>query len=304
MLSWLILLAADCAVSAEPSDGSRPAEAGRRFLDCDACPEMVVVPAGRFAIGSPPGEAGRGEDEGPQREIRFDRPFAVGRYEVTRRQYEAFLKDSRHPVSGNCVTDRRKPGHWAPDAETDFHDPGFGQTANHPAACVSWNDAMAYVAWLNRRTRGGYRLLTESEWEYVARAGSANAHPWGPDIDDGCPHMNGYDRVILQAKGNLYEGETVAFADCSDGYLNTAPVGSFAPNAFGIHDMIGNVGEWVADCSTASYAPETAPDCSKRMVRGGSWGTQPRQLRSAERIRYRPTDVDDSIGIRVAKSLP
>jgi formylglycine-generating enzyme required for sulfatase activity len=304
MLSWLILLAADCAVSAEPSDGSRPAEAGRRFLDCDACPEMVVVPAGRFAIGSPPGEAGRGEDEAPQREIRFDRPFAVGRYEVTRRQYEAFLKDSRHPVSGNCVTDRRKPGHWAPDAETDFHDPGFKQTADHPAACVSWNDAIAYVAWLNRRTRGEYRLLTEWEWEYVARAGSATAYPWGPDIGDGCGHMNGYDRVILQAKGNLYDGETVPFADCSDGYLNTAPVGSFAPNAFGIHDMIGNVGEWVADCSTASYAPETVPDCSKRMVRGGSWGTQPRQLRSAERIRYRPTDVDDSIGIRVAKSLP
>ncbi len=304
MLAWLILLAAACAVPAEPPEASAPAEAGDRFLDCDVCPEMVVVPAGSFTIGSPSGEAGRGEDEAPQREIRFDRPFAVGRYEVTRGQYEAFLKDSGHPVSGNCVTDRRKPGHWAPDAATNFHDPGFGQTANHPAACVSWNDAVAYVAWLNRRTRGGYRLLTEGEWEYAARAGSATAYPWGPGIDDGCAHMNGYDRVILQAKGNLYEGETVAFADCSDGYLNTAPVGSFRPNAFGIHDMIGNVGEWVTDCATTSYASETVPDCSKRMVRGGSWGTQPRQLRSAERIRYRPTDVDDSIGIRVAKSLP
>jgi formylglycine-generating enzyme required for sulfatase activity len=286
--------------------GTKP---GAQFHDCEGCPEMIAVPAGRFTIGSPPDEPGRREDEGPQAEIQILRPFAVGRYEVTRRQYEAFVRDTNHPVRGHCMTDRRKPGNWSTDAGTNFHDPGFPQTGDHPAACVSWNDAKAYLAWLNGKAGGGYRLLTEAEWEYVARAGSTTAYPWGATIHDGCTHMNGYDRVIAARKGDLYKDEAVSLADCSDGHLNTAPVGSYAPNAFGVYDMIGNLGEWIEDCSTQSYAsirPDgtaAAGDCSKRMVRGGSWGTMPRQLRSAERIRYEPTAVDDSIGIRVAKTL-
>jgi len=283
--------------------------AGARFRDCAGCPEMIVAPVGTFTIGSPPGEAGRGGDEGPQREIRITQPFAVGRYEVTRRQYEAFLRATGHPVSGNCMTDRRKPGTWALDPQTNFRDPGFPQSGTHPAACVTWYDAKAFIAWLNARTGGGYRLLTEAEWEYLARAGSTSAYPWGARAKDGCRYMNGFDRVIVRKKGDLYKGEAVSFADCSDGYLNTAPVGSLRPNAFGIYDMIGNVGEWVEDCSTPSYSLMQSNgsmhggDCSKRIVRGGSWGTQPRQLRSAERIRNSPADVDDSIGIRVAKTL-
>ena len=280
-----------------------------QFRDCDACPEMVIVPAGRFLIGSPSEEPGRGQDEGPQTEIIFDRAFAVGRYEITRAQYEAFLRGTGHKVSGGCVTDRRKPGTWAADDQTNFEDPGFEQDPTHPAACVSWNDAVAYVAWLNARTDGGYRLLSEVEWEYVARAGSTAAYPWGSSIHDGCKSMNGYDETILAKKGDLYKGEAVTYAACSDGFVNSSPVGSFKPNAFGVYDMIGNMGEWIADCATPSYAGmrqdgiSEGGDCTKRMVRGGSWGSQPRQLRSAERYRYRPTDLDDSIGIRVAKSM-
>lgn len=314
MKSWLVVgLALSCvggvAPAATPVSAPMNAAAGEQLRECNACPEMIVVPAGSFTIGSPPEEAGRRNDEGPQRVIRVGRPFAVGRYEITRRQYEAFLRDSKHEVSGGCVTDRRNPGQWAADAQTNFHDPGFAQTPDHPAACVSWNDAAAYVGWLNSKTAGGYRLLTEAEWEYVARAGSTAAYPWGPSIHDGCAHMNGYDKNILARKGDLYREEEVPFANCSDGYLNTAPVGSFKANAFGVHDMIGNLAEWVEDCATESYAVmqvdgvSTGGDCGKRMVRGGSWGTQPRQLRSAERIRYKPTDLDDSIGIRVAKTL-
>jgi formylglycine-generating enzyme len=310
--AFILLVALLVPGGARADSASRPrpiSAAGTAFRDCDACPEMIVVPAGTFTIGSPPDELGRRDDEGPQTRIRISRPFAVGRYEVTRRQYERFLRETNHPVSGNCMTDRRKPGTWAPDAETNVRDPGFRQTDEHPAACVSWNDAKAYVAWLNATAGGGYRLLTEAEWEYVARAGSTSAYPWGASIHDGCDHMNGYDRTILDKKGDLYRGEAVSFANCSDGYLNTSPVGSYKPNAFGVYDMIGNLGEWVEDCSTQSYAsirPDGSPvagDCSKRMVRGGSWGTMPRQLRSAERIRYDPTAVDDSIGIRVAKTL-
>lgn len=296
--------AADLNETRAPSV-SEPAQ----FQDCDGCPDMIIVPAGRFIIGSPAKEPGRGQDEGPQKEIVFAEPFAVSRYEVTRAQYKAFLRQTGHKISGGCITDRRKPGTWAADDHTNVEDPGFEQGDNHPAACVSWNDAMAYIGWLNSRTGGGYRLLSEAEWEYVARAGSTTAYPWGASIHDGCRHLNGYDKMILGKKGNLYEGEVVPFANCSDGFVNTAPVGSFQANAFGIHDMLGNLGEWVADCATPSYAGmleigvSEGGDCSKRMVRGGSWGSQPRQLRSAERYRYSPTDVDDSIGIRVGKSM-
>lgn len=309
---WVVTLGlASPAAADEAYVPASPASlpAGAVFRDCADCPEMIVVPAGTFTIGSPSTEAGRQDDEGPQKMIRIAKPFAAGRYEVTRQQYEAFLRNTNHPVGGNCMTDRRKPGSWALDARTNFHDPGFPQSGLHPAACVSWNDAKAYVAWLNGKSGGGYRLLSEAEWEYLARAGSTTAYPWGSKIDGGCPHMNGFDRVIVDRKGDLYKGEPFPFANCSDGHLNTAPVGTYAPNAFGLYDMIGNLGEWVEDCATQSYAtmqPDgTAKggDCAKRMVRGGSWGTQPRQLRSAERIRYSPTDLDDSIGIRVAKTL-
>ena len=284
--------------------------AGAVFRDCKGCPDMVVVPPGTFTIGSPPDEPGRYDSESPQREIRIERAFAIGRYEVTRRQYAAFLRATHHPVSGNCVTDRRHQGTWAPDAATNFYDPGFPQTGDHPAVCVSWNDAKAYIAWLNDRTGGGYRLPTEAEWEYAARAGSTTAYPWGASIHDGCTHMNGYDLTILAKKGNLYKSEAVPYADCSDGHVNTAPVGSYTPNAFGLYDMIGNLEEWVEDCRTLSYVQmradgtEGAADCRYRMVRGSSWGAQPRDLRSAKRSKYDPAGVDDSIGIRLAKTLP
>jgi formylglycine-generating enzyme required for sulfatase activity len=315
-LLFASILALPASAGAEDGAGNPKPEArlvpqaGTRFRDCASCPEMIVAPSGTFTIGSPEDEAGRREDEGPLRKVVIDRPLAVARFEITRREYETFVEATGHPASGNCVTDRKQSGHWSADPDTNFRDPGFAQTDDHPVACVSWKDAKAYIAWLNSRTGGGYRLLTEAEWEFLARAGSASAYPWGRDVDGGCAYMNGYDRTILRKKGNLYEKETPPFAACDDGHVNTAPVGSFKPNAFGIHDMIGNLGEWVEDCATASYAGlrpdgthEGEADCARRMVRGGSWGTMPRQLRSAERIRYAPTDVDDSIGIRVAKDL-
>lgn len=290
--------------------GAAPAgdfKVGSTFRDCPDCPEMIVVPAGSFLMGSPESEAGRGADEGPQRRVEIPRPFAVSRFEITRAQYDSFLRATSHPVGGNCITDRRKAGDWRPDAETNLRDPGFPQGDHHPVVCVSWNDARAYVAWLNSKTLGGYRLLSEAEWEYVARAGSITAYPWGGKPSDGCAFMNGTDRSFRAKYPTL---DYVQELGCDDGALNTAPVGSHRPNAFGVHDMIGNVGEWVEDCSTDSYegldstpAPRTG-NCSKRVVRGGSWGTIARQLRTAERLRYAPTDVDDSIGIRVARDLP
>ena len=265
---------------------------------------MIVVPAGSFTIGSPPGETGRADDEGPGRTVRIAHPFAASRFEITRGQYAEFARATRTPVGGGCITDRRRPGDWQPDEASDFRDPGFAQTDKHPVICVTWDEARAYIAWLNRRTSGGYRLPTEAEWEYLARAGSITAYPWGPSADTGCAFMNGTDAT---ARAKYPAIETVA---CNDGALNTAPVGSYRPNAFGLHDMIGNTGEWIEDCVTPSYAElpgdgrAAKGDCARRMVRGGSWGTIPRQLRSAERIRYVPSTRDDSIGIRVVKDLP
>lgn len=260
---------------------------GQILRHCADCPELVVIPAGRFQIGSPETEVGRGADEGPRQWIRIDRPFAVGRTEVARAQYVAFVADTGHPISGNCITDRRKPGDWQPDPQTNFQDPGFAQTGDHPVVCVSWNDAKAYIAWLSKRTDKPYRLLSEADWEYVARANSTTSYPWGNDAAEGCRHMNGTDRTTKAKYSHLDYLDT--FGSCDDGYLNTAPVGSFQPNKFGLYDMIGNVGEWVQDC-TGPYGDRresAAPvevTCAKRVVRGGSWGTIARQLRSAERL--------------------
>ena len=286
-----------------------PLAPGERLWECAMCPEMIVAPPGSVTLGSPEDEPGRGADEGPQRRIRIDRDIAVSRFEVTRAEYEAFIAATEYPVRGNCITDRVQRGNWVPNADTSFRDPGYAQTGTHPVACVSWNDAQAYVAWLNRQTSGGYRLLSEVEWEYLARAGSTTAYPWGADVDSGCAHMNGSDttlRANYPEPAILPPGQNAA---CTDRALNTAPVGSYRANAFGLHDMIGNVSEWVEDCATDSYSSVPADggpaqgDCARHMVRGGSWGTYARQLRSAERFRYAPGDRDDSIGIRVAKTI-
>jgi formylglycine-generating enzyme required for sulfatase activity len=233
----------------------------------------------------------------------------VARFEITRGQYKAFVTAAGYPVSGGCITDRVVKGKWEPHPTTTLRDPGYAQTDRHPVVCVSWDDAQAYAAWLSKATGKAYRLPTEAEWEYLARAGTITAYPWGPDANAGCADMNGTDRTARAKYPELDAPPDNTYATCSDRALNTAPVGSYRANAFGLHDMIGNVGEWTADCVTPSYAeigadgrPRT-PDCARRMVRGGGWGTFVRQLRSAERIRYAPTDRDDTIGIRVVRDL-
>ena len=301
-MRYALLLMAELATV--PATDPKPRST---FRDCAHCPEMIVVPAGRFLIGSPSGERGRGADEGPQTPIEIRAPFAIGRFEITRGQYEAFLKASGRTISGDCITDRKKPGEWEPDAATNLRDPGYPQKDDHPVACVTWNDAKAYAAWLSATTGAAYRLLSEAEWEYVARAGSTTAYPWGDNAAEGCGYMNGTDATFRAKYAKLPYADD--FGTCDDGALNTAPVGSYKANGFGVHDMIGNVGEWVEDCTVPTYqglATDGAPrggTCAKRVVRGGSWGTIARQLRVAERLNYAPTDADDSIGIRVARTI-
>lgn len=287
-------------------------ETGASFRDCAECPEMIVLPAGSVVIGSPQSEASRNRDEGPQREIAVQ-AFAVGRYEVTLGQYEALVRATDQPVSGNCVTDRRQRGNWIEDPETTLRDPGFAQGDDHPVVCVSWDDAQAYVDWINTRTGGGYRLLGEAEWEYAARGVTSvpadrATYPWGADPAQGCPFANGFDQTALAHYAGSIDVSAYRVFDpigCGDGWLKTAPMGSLLPNGFGLFDMIGNVGEWIAGCyALAHNAQPAAGDCERRLSKGGAWGSLANNLRPADRLPRPGSLRDDSIGFRVARNLP
>ena len=184
-------------------------------------------------------------------------------------------------------------------------EPGFAQSGSHPAVCLSWGDAKAYVAWLTRKTGKTYRLLTQAEWEYAARAGTTSRYFFGDDDRDLWRYGNGADQT---AKSKIAGSENWPFAPCSDGYAYTAPAGSFLPNAFGLYDVHGNAGQWLEDCYHDSYvgAPSdgsawTSGDCRNRVLRGGSW--TPISPRAAFRGRSFPHDRYNNFGFRLARTL-
>ena len=280
---------------------------GRRFRDCEGawCPELVVVPAGSYMMGSPPGETGRDDDEGPVHRVRIAEPFAVGAYEVTRGAWRRFVEETGHTTVDSCWT--YQSGQWKKRSGRSWRNPRYMQTDTHPAVCVSWEDAQAYVRWLSRKTRKRYRLLSESEWEYVARGGTKTARYWGEKETDQCGHGNGADGT-LQAR---YREWGWKVASCRDGHVHTAPVGSYERNEFGLQDVMGNVWEWVEDCWHDSYvgAPgdggawTSGGDCGRRVLRGGSWGSDPWNLRSASRLRNTTGNRLNLVGFRVARTL-
>ncbi len=285
-------------------EAAEPAhEPGTVFRDCAGCPEMVVVPAGSYMMGSPSGEAGRDDDEGPQHRVAIGEAFAVGVHEVTRGEFARFVSATGLSTGNSCRSLDSK-GKWADVSGLSWRNPGFEQTDRHPVLCVSWEDAQAYVRWLSRETGKGYRLLSESEWEYVARGGTRTARYWGEGESGQCGHANGADLTAQRR----HEGWTVA--SCDDGYYQTAPVGSFSPNGFGLYDVLGNAREWVEDCWNASY--KGAPGdgrawkrgyCSLRVVRGGSWVISPSFLRAAVRDGYTSGLRFDYLGFRIARTL-
>ena len=243
---------------------------GETFQDCDECPKMVVIPSGAFTMGSSRGEVGHEDDEEPLHRVRIDYQFAVGVYEVTFTEWYACLD------AGGCGSDIPDDMRW-----------GRG---NRPVIHVSWDDAQSYVRWLSARTGKPYRLLSESEWEYVARAGTETAYSWGDNI--------GENRANCDGCGSQWDDKM------------TAPVGSFAANAWGVYDMHGNVEEWVQDCWNDNYegaptdgsARESTDDCS-RVTRGGLWYDGPKDLRSAERDMWSTGFRFKGFGFRVALSF-
>lgn len=298
----LIPMGLSSAPGAPRSDTSVAPRSGRGavFRDCSNCPEMVILPAGLFAMGSPPDEPERQEPEGPQHEVSVQR-FAIGRFAVTRGQWSAFVVATRRPEHRGCE--------WAgfprgESARASWRRLGFVQDDTHPVVCVSWTDAQDYVRWLSRRTGHHYRLPTEAEWEFGARAGGATAYPWGAAAS--------HEQANYGAEACCSE-----LASGRDQWRHTAPVGSFPPNAFGLYDMHGNAWQWVQDCFAESYAGAPSdgsavdpPGCRRRVLRGGTWGDTPAMIRSAFRNwapppRWNPQWEYRSggVGFRVARSL-
>ena len=257
---------------------------------------MIVVPAGRFLMGSPSTEAGRFEEE-PQHEVSIPE-FAVSRAPLTRAEYERFVRATDRPEPDRCAS-MSDEGKWVRTAGLSWKNPGFEQTADHPVVCVSWDDATDYARWLSDRSGHVYRLVTEAEFEYVARAGSETAFPWGPSASDICAHANSFDATARRGHPDW------PAANCDDGYAMTSPVEAFPANAFGLHDATGNVFQWTADCFVEggySAAPVSG-ECAQRVIRGGSWLNGWRGLRAAMRDRDPPQGRYTNIGIRVARAL-
>jgi len=283
-------------------DEALPGPSVAGFTDCPTgCPDMVMIPAGTANFGSPASETGRESEEERQREVAMAKPFALGRYEVTRAQFDAFVKESGYKVEVGCFVWSGKQ--WAFDRTKNWVEPGYKQGPEEPVVCVSWKDAEAYVAWLGKKTKKRYRLPTELEWEYAARAGNKEARHFGDELTDLCKYGNGADQ---DAKKAFPEWPSSA---CSDGYVHTAPVGSLKPNSFGVYDMLGNAAEWTSDCwkvpgSESASTGDTAaaaPDCNRRVVRGGAFNYTARLLRSASRLKANATGRIFNLGFRIAR---
>lgn len=277
-------------------------------------PGMVVIPAGRFAMGSPRGESGRQPSEGPRHNVRIERGFALARTETTVAQFRTFIqatgyrntaRQTRRSMvyderSGALVERRRVS--WGEDFA------GLPGSDDAPVLHVSWDDARAYVQWLAQETGAPYRLPSEAEFEYALRAGSSTKYPWGdgnPEPGSGVENLTG--ALDQSPHGRRWSN---AFAGYGDGFWGPAPVGSFASNPFGINDLNGNVSEWVEDCWHDSYsrAPRDGtawvnPGCTHRVIRGASWASSPEQARSAFRIRAPAETVSARVGFRVARDI-
>jgi formylglycine-generating enzyme required for sulfatase activity len=272
-------------------------------------PELVRITGGCFQMGSPAGEKDRDADEG-QHQVCVE-GFSLAKRELTVGEFRRFVAamgyrtDAERDAGGHdgCWAydrdDQKNP--WAYRSWADWRTPNRYQVNrdDHPVACVSWNDAQAYLDWLNREAGGGWRLPTEAEWEYAARAGTATARYWGEAEKDACAYANIADQA---------HGWTPNF-QCDDGFKFVAPVGRFKPNAWGLHDMLGNLQEWTCSGYAENYGSEEKTCLSKkdakspRVLRGGSWGLNPRDARAAFRNRDRPENRNDGVGFRLARTL-
>jgi formylglycine-generating enzyme required for sulfatase activity len=284
--------------------------AAKAFRDCASCPQMVSIPAGSFVMGAPKSEQDSDDMERPQVRVTV-RGFALGKFPVTRAEYAMFVQETRRRSLPGCSWTARATSD--PDKVSTWEDTGFPQSDRSPVVCVTWDDVTAYIGWLRQKTGKPYRLPSEAEWEYAARAGSTTAFPWGGKAS--------------HEFANYGDENWGPLASGRDQWKYTSPVGSFPPNHFGLYDMHGNVLEFVADCFSSDYRrlprdgspfriSETMTSnpmkelngrnsCSLHMLRGGDWGDPGSMIRSAARNFGPPPPSERSggVGFRVALSV-
>lgn len=327
---WSILVCCIAVTALYPQSASK-AEPGSVFRDCKDCPEMVVIPSGTFIMGSSERElqgnyykAYESIFERPTHEVKL-KGFAAGKFNITKEEWAAFVDATGHQSVGiGCSwgflpEDSAAP--WEPNKKANWNHLGFFQDSTHPVTCITWNDAKDYIQWLGKKTGKPYRLLSEAEWEYAARAGTSTAFPWGNTAShEYCNYGTDTTAGIGYKKGR-------------DRWIESSPVGSFPPNPFGLYDMNGNVLQWVEDCFSASYADHPSDGsayystdtismpgniwlqmngkkaCSYRICRGGDAWDPPELIRSASRNwgevpEDRQKDYSSAgMGFRVARFL-
>ncbi len=289
------------------------AQSHTAVIDCTNCPELIVVPSGMLNMGTDANaleldRTGRGKGEAGIVQVTINKSFALGRTEVTRAQYAAFVKAANYnPEIKFCRVWDQAGAKFVDVPGRDWRTTGLQTAArdDQPVTCVSWDDAVAYTQWLSKETGKLYRLPSEAEWEYAARAGSTKKRFWGDDPAEGCEYANTFDLT-----GHRAYPLSQAYVMCTDSFADIAPVASLLPNNFGLHDMIGNVSEWVGDCFTTSKMNRpkdqrawTWDGCTVRGVRGGSWMNTPDQNRVAFPAGDPPSDRYVYLGFRVARDL-
>jgi formylglycine-generating enzyme required for sulfatase activity len=317
----LMLTAALAAfpIAAHAADGAAGKKAGETFQDCADCQTMVVIPAGRFKMGSTEEERARegvpatfGDHEGPVRDITFAKPFAIATTETTRKHFATFVKETGRPIPTQCFDYNAEDDSWAGTKGklVNWQKPGFAQTDEHPVVCISWQDATDYAGWLSKKTGQRYRLASEAEWEYAARGGTQTARPWGDSVTPICTKVAMMTSGTYAAinKGDSWTDELV----CSNDRAWTVPVASFDPNPWGVYDMLGSVWEWVADCAAPDHATlpadgtaqTTGGKCDERLSKGGAYHSRTWLARPATRGGGQsPTNRPVAAGIRVVRDL-
>ena len=291
-------------------------EPGNIIQDCETCPRMVVIGAGSFQMGTPIGayEVNAESGEGPPIQIAIRKPYAIGETEVTIRHYRAFVEATHYQVGRGCNVILPGGGR-AKDPQANWENPiqPWRARDDHPVSCVSYQEMVAYSDWLTSTTGHTYRMPSESEWEYAARAGTAAPRPWGGttsfegvSLSLTCEHANGYD--VAAQREYVFAWP---YARCNDGFPDVAPVASFQKSAYGLYDMMGNQRERVADCHTGSYWGRPPDErawvweggCLWRVVRGGGWFSRPTDIRPARRSGVEMHSRGNDLGFRLVREL-
>lgn len=316
MFLWALLATGE--VIAGQSDGGKIVS----IRDCPDCPELVSVPAGEFVMGAEIEEPRRlalpefwATREQPRHRVRIKNAFALGKYELTRREFARFAAETGYSPAPGCW--HFVGTEWLFDESRSWRDAKIGETDEHPVTCINWHDATAYLEWLSRKTGKRYRLASEAEWEYAVRAGTSTAYWFGDEPQRICEFVNlgdldtqdrfrWHETKIKYDKMSDWQGQP-----CRDGHPTLAPVSATVANPFGLYGMLGNANEWVADCWSDDHrsaggdqsARLTGIDCGLRVMRGQGWTAVAASTRAAFRLKMNATDRRFTFGFRVARDL-